>query len=312
MPQMFGPEYCGLFVPLVSRFVCSHEVAGVSSKHEDFSSRGKREKKLAKNVNRGGSIKPSGSFFELEGECVSRYVWAAELVQGKDVLDSGCGSGYGTMHLAESGAKTVVGIDSDGMAIRTAELNYRRENLKFLSMDVRKVSLPPASFDIIVSFEVIEHLDDAIGYLSGISRLLKDNGLFAISTPNKISTEIDYVNDEPHNPLHVREYYPSEMLELLEKFFKVRSIYFQRFPDYMIEAHRQLNSYVRSTRIPRTLVRLTPRSLKEFWLKRKGISPPQSTKGKWREFEIAEVPGTQALTELHQVQIFLCEKVAKM
>ena len=257
-------------------------------------------------VNKGGSLKPREDFFNLEGELVSRYVWASQFVFAMTVIDIGCGAGYGSNYLAQSGAMTVTGIDSDLEALRLGRTIYQRKNLTFLNMDACNITFPSATFDIAVSFEVIEHLIDASEYLKGVSKVLKSSGIFLISSPNKGFTEIDYLDAKPRNHFHVREYYPKELCKLLEGFFKIKGIYYQCSPYSLIEAHRELDAYLRDTRIPRGLARHAPRRAKDAWLRMRGINPPKSTRGRWRDFEIAQVAEPNLITERHQVQMFLC------
>jgi SAM-dependent methyltransferase len=104
------------------------------------------------------AIKPSSySFYNLEGEHVARYVWAAKHVTKEmDLLDLGCGYGYGTDFLAAS-AKSVIGVDTDRRSISFATRHYKRDHLEFLLIrDPSELSV--ASFDLVIALEVIEHV----------------------------------------------------------------------------------------------------------------------------------------------------------
>jgi SAM-dependent methyltransferase len=87
------------------------------------------------------------------------YAYAATLASDRRVLDLGCGSGYGAAELAEP-ARSLVGIDR----VRP-DAASRNSRVQFLRADIAGLPLRPASFDLVVSFQVIEHLEDPAPYL---------------------------------------------------------------------------------------------------------------------------------------------------
>ncbi|MBW4693769.1 MAG: methyltransferase domain-containing protein [Lyngbya sp. HA4199-MV5] len=114
-----------------------------------------------------------------------RYAFAATFVQGKRVLDISCGSGYGSRYLALQGAEQVVGVDVDERSIQFASKFYQHPSVSFIQSDAHYVrSLEDASFDVIVSFETIEHLQNPRQFLLELRRLLKPGGQLFISCPN--------------------------------------------------------------------------------------------------------------------------------
>src|SRR5262249_38493426 len=134
-----------------------------------------------------------------------RYLYAAQWVAGKTVLDIACGEGYGSYYLAEV-AKQVVGVDLDPETVRHASSRYLRSNLEFRCGSVEAIPVPgAASFDAVVSFETIEHLWEGQQntFLSEIGRLLKPEGLLMMSTPNKLA-----YSDRPgyKNEFHRQEF----------------------------------------------------------------------------------------------------------
>jgi len=149
-------------------------------------------------------------------EHMARYIFAADFVKEKRVLDAGCGSGYGADFLASQGAKFVLGVDNSQEAIDYAKAHYRRENLEFGVMDVTALSLPDKSFDVVVSFEVIEHLRDQERFLAEMRRILKEDGVFCLSTPNR---EVYRLGQEP-NPFHTREFNFEELYQILSRYFR--------------------------------------------------------------------------------------------
>src|SRR5437773_11714026 len=92
-------------------------------------------------------------------EHLHRYAYAATLVKNKRVLDLASGEGYGSAMLAAA-ASSVVGVDIDENSIRHATAKYADANLQFVSGSITKVPITDDhSFDIVVCFEAIEHIE---------------------------------------------------------------------------------------------------------------------------------------------------------
>lgn len=150
------------------------------------------------------------------------YKFASQFVSQKNVLDIGCGEGYGSNFLAGS-AKAVSGLDYDKEVIEYAKAKYHKENLKFNCLDVENLSSLTEKFDVICSFQNIEHIQNTQKLLNNINNLLADKGLFICSTCNMKDASAG--RDEPFNKFHVREYLADEFKELLEKHFKEVEIF---------------------------------------------------------------------------------------
>src|SRR4029453_6994984 len=101
------------------------------------------------------------------------------------VLDAACGVGYGSYILANSGAHWVTGIDVSEDAISYAKKHYAQSNVTFKKCDAEQLSLLGEVFDIVISFETIEHLNQPRKFIQEVHRSLKRGGLFICSTPNK-------------------------------------------------------------------------------------------------------------------------------
>jgi ubiquinone/menaquinone biosynthesis C-methylase UbiE len=146
-------------------------------------------------------------------EHLVRYQLAAKMASGKIVLDIACGSGYGSKILAEAGAKKVVAIDKSPEALQQARENYSHTNLLYKEGDAENISEADESFDLVVSFETIEHLPSTEKYLAEIARVASREGIFLVSTPNR-----EVFGQK--NPYHLREFTRGEFEEALKKYFK--------------------------------------------------------------------------------------------
>ncbi len=162
---------------------------------------------------------------QIAHEHLHRYALARDMVKGKSVIDIASGEGYGSFLLAGE-AESVTGIDISEESVRHATARYgRRSNLRFLKGSCEAIPCPDASFDVAVSFETIEHIEDQEGFLKEIRRVLKQDGVFLVSTPN---IEVYHHGTDPKNPFHRRELTLTEFRALLEAHFPSISFYGQR------------------------------------------------------------------------------------
>jgi len=138
------------------------------------------------------------------------YRFLHQFAVGKDVLDVGCGTGYGTAYLAET-AKSIVGIDYSASALKWARTHY--PGVDFRLMDAVRPQFPDNSFDLIVSNENFEHLPNQATHAGELARLLRPGGLCFIATPNP---EI-FPGD--HNRYHVKENTLTELRGLFTPHF---------------------------------------------------------------------------------------------
>ena len=139
----------------------------------------------------------------VEAEHLARYRWAAQFARGRRVLDAGCGTAYGSDLLATAGAAEVVGIDVadhvlDSVRPRVAEA------VRLDVADVCQLPYDDGAFDLVVCFNVIEHLDYPRRALDELTRVLAADGLLLVSTPNRSV-------HAPASPHHRCTYLPEEL-----------------------------------------------------------------------------------------------------
>ena len=145
-----------------------------------------------------------------------RYMWAARVVEGRRVLDLGSGEGFGAAILSESAAH-VVGVDVDEPTVEHSKLNYGGENLEFhVGSALDLSSFEDGSFGAVVAFEIIEHVQDQELVLKEVARLLGDDGVLVMSTPDR---RLYSEATGQHNPFHERELALEEFQELLAAHF---------------------------------------------------------------------------------------------
>lgn len=155
---------------------------------------------------------------EITIEHYQRYESIKELVKGKVVVDAACGEGYGTSIIG-SVAKSVTGFDISEEAVKRATETYATDTVKFEIGDITNLPLEDKSVEVFVSFETIEHVPQElqVKFVQEVSRVLKDDGMFIISSPNKeIYSDLFNYNNE----FHVHEMYKQEFLDLLANKFK--------------------------------------------------------------------------------------------
>lgn len=157
-------------------------------------------------------------------EHLHRYAIAAEMVTGKTVLDIACGEGYGTAMLATKAAD-VTGMDIDQATIERARAKYKGQPVRFERAAAEKIPSPDHRFDVVVSFETLEHTDAQEEMMLEIKRVLKPDGLLILSTPEKknYSDKTGY-----KNPFHKKELYQHELKALLEMHFSHHEIFAQQ------------------------------------------------------------------------------------
>lgn len=173
----------------------------------------------------GERVVPGRVDEDLWNEHLARYTFSEQFCRGRRVLDAGCGTGYGANQLALA-AQSVVGVDIAQDAIAYAASEYSRPNLRFMQAPCTALPFAAASFDLVVSFEVIEHLQQWDALINESRRVLTAEGLFVVSTPNK-SFYAKARADSGPNPFHEHEFELEEFRDALSRVFPHVTIAFE-------------------------------------------------------------------------------------
>ena len=165
----------------------------------------------------------------LRYQHLARYRWASSFATGRKVLDAACGTGYGTKILAEAGATGVIGVDRSPEAVEEAR-KHAHHNSRFVVGNVARLPFPDNEFDIYLSFETFEHVEEGETLVEQAKRVLKPGGTFICSTPNRpVISPGHGLSDRPLNPYHTREYDEKEFDSILRRHFSKILFYGQTF-----------------------------------------------------------------------------------
>lgn len=173
----------------------------------------------------GERVIPGQVDIDLLNEHVARYVFAGRLCRMKRVLDAGCGTGYGAVELART-AVSVIALDISYDAIGHARSDYAAPNLRFVQASCTAMPFRSSSFDLIVAFEVIEHLRNWPDLIQEVRRLLAPGGQWIVSTPNSSYYAVSRGITGP-NPYHQHEFSFEEFRDELRKVFPHVSLFVQ-------------------------------------------------------------------------------------
>lgn len=171
------------------------------------------------------------SIGHAEPSHLARYQFALGYIpRDAKVLDVPCGTGYGVKLLASSGAK-ICGVDISKGAIQHAKEFFSVDGASFYAGNIENMKqLFPSDkyFNVVTSFEGIEHVQFPEAFLDEVNRLLKPDGMFIVSTPRK-----------PHgSPYHFHEYSRKEFEALLSSRFIIKKMFGQIYTDIFDTSER--------------------------------------------------------------------------
>ena len=155
------------------------------------------------------------------------YHRAAEIVKG-NVLEIGTGMGYGVEILAPKATRYIT-VDK-----QLPQNILQLDNVEYYDMEVPPIGFENSSFDTVVSFQVIEHIEKDIDFVREVSRVMRAGGRFVVSTPNAPMSLT-------RNPWHVREYNADELRNLLE-------CHFSKVEAYGVVGNEKVMEYYRKNR----------------------------------------------------------------
>ena len=169
-------------------------------------------------VTEHGGIDPLSESSRFVAKHLSAYEFARPFAQGK-VLEVGCGDGYGSSLLAKT-ANEVTAVDLFPKNVTAAAERYAGPNLRFLQMNATELAFEDETFDLVVSFQVIEHIPQALlgRYVSEIRRVLKPGGVFIVTTLN-LSKAMKPGARYEKSPHHDKEFRPEELEAFLREAF---------------------------------------------------------------------------------------------
>lgn len=172
-------------------------------------------------------------------EHLARYYFSIEYAKGR-VLDIACGTGYGSKILAKaqkSKLSEVVAVDNDAAALKYAAAKHFHPLIQYKNHDAEDPELPEklGKFDLIISFETLEHLQEETVFMNNLYNMLKPGATLIISTPFGAG------RGQPTNEAyHVHQLNETEFIELFD-LYEEKEFYYQR--SVLVEPKREGKHY---------------------------------------------------------------------
>lgn len=174
----------------------------------------------------GERIIPGAVSLKTLSEHYARYIFARKYCDNNIVLNVASGCGYGSEVLIGN-RNEVYNVDISENLTAYGNKRYGSYKNHFLCMDAQNLRFPDAFFDVVVSFETIEHLPHPKKFIKECHRVLKNNGILILSTPNKIITSP--FSTKPYNQFHYKEWDFTGLRNLFRKYFMVDGLFGQNF-----------------------------------------------------------------------------------
>lgn len=199
----------------------------------------------------------------------ARYHFALRWITPQDdVLETACGSGYGTQMLAGR-ARSVLATDYSPLAIHYARQNFAADNMAFSVMDCQQLALRDSSFDVIVSFEVFEHLENAAAYLAECRRVLRPGGRLLLSTPNRVTHDLHMRSIGRGNEFHINLMNSTQFVRFMKSYFPETQVFGQR------RKGNWIYGILRAADVFNLRLRLIGAQRRESLQQSFGVAPPQ-------------------------------------
>ncbi len=195
---------------------------------------------------------------------ITRYYWAAQHAQDREVLEAACGAGQGLGYLRRV-ARRVVGGDIDPNNLAYAEQTYRdRDGIELYQFDAQEMPFEDGSFDVVLLFEAIYYLAEPERFFAEAHRVLRPKGLVLVSSVN-----CQWPGFNP-SPYSVRYYTAEELYGLAHRAGFVSQMWVG-FPDRTDSFRRRI---IRALRRIAVALRLIPKTMRgKAWLKRLFYGP---------------------------------------
>lgn len=179
------------------------------------------------------------------------------------VLEIGSGEGYGGDYLS-SRIPWLVMADLSMVTLRHTLATYPQcDNL--CQLVATELPFIDDTFDAVISFQVIEHIEDVFDYLREIKRVLRPGGKVILTTPNRKYRLLPF--QKPWNPYHIREYYCNELVAEISNVFPKVDTYGVLASEYLmnieLERVRQDPFLVYGGEAGRILGRMLPNSMRD-------------------------------------------------
>mgnify|MGYP003383426596 CR=1 FL=1 len=203
---------------------------------------------------------------------LASYRFARTYCAGRRVLDFGCGSGYGAASLADV-AESVIAVDVSAEAVAFAADRYEAPNLSFRKIEgAGPLPFEDDQFDVVLSFQVIEHVDDEAAYLREARRVLKPGGVMIIVTPNRAVRLLPF--QKPWNRWHVREYSMDSLTRVAAPWLEVREAHYMGAEDKLASVEIKRYRLAKWALLPVTLP-FVPE-----WIRRRGLDAVHALRSK--------------------------------
>ncbi len=162
----------------------------------------------------------------IRDDHIARYEFASSFISaGHSVLDLACGVGYGSHLISlQTSCSHVLAIDLSKEAINYAQQFYQNDKIEYRVGDCLTTPLYDEVFDMVISLETLEHIQEDKELLGRFNKTLKKDGGLILSTPNQLAMPFSS-EGFPH---HIKHYLPKELgILLLNSGFSIDSVYSQ-------------------------------------------------------------------------------------